>query len=69
MSGVVTLPRGSRRALVVLGGRDARFWAGHYGAKYAAPELTFDLRRPQEEEGGGRALPAAPPPRALLFDP
>lgn len=37
---------GVRRALVVLRGKDGRFWAGHYGSKFAAPELLF---------GGGRS--------------
>jgi hypothetical protein len=36
---------GVRRAIVVLRGKDERFWAGHYGCKYAAPELHFGQSR------------------------
>ncbi|CAL5223908.1 g6505 [Coccomyxa viridis] len=34
-------PAGVRRALIVLRGKDEPFWAGWYGAKFAAPELHF----------------------------
>ena len=34
-------PPGVRRALVVLRGREERYWAGHYGAKFSAPALRF----------------------------
>ncbi|EIE27682.1 hypothetical protein COCSUDRAFT_64332 [Coccomyxa subellipsoidea C-169] len=32
---------GVRRAILVLRGKDDRFWAGHYGSKFSAPELYF----------------------------
>ena len=32
---------GVRRAVVVLAATDGRFWAGHYGAKFASPSLRF----------------------------
>lgn len=41
VTGTLRLPPGTRRALFVLGGRDTRFWAGHYGAKFAAPCVRF----------------------------
>ena len=34
-------PAGIRRAIIVLKGKDEPWWAGHYGAKFAAPELHF----------------------------
>lgn len=34
-------PPGVRRAVVLLRGSERRFWAGHYGAKFAAPALRF----------------------------
>ena len=46
--GTLRLPPGTRRALLVLGGRDTRFWAGHYGAKFAAPELVFGFAEGKE---------------------
>ena len=33
--------RGCRWALVVLRGTDVPNWAGHYGCKFAGPQLTF----------------------------
>lgn len=49
-------PQGVRRAVVVLQGRDRRYWAGHYGAKFALPCLHFWA--PDDGSGlasGGRA--------------
>lgn len=34
-------PAGVRRAVVVLSGSEPSFWAGHYGAKFGSPRLTF----------------------------
>ena len=34
-------PASIRRAIIVLKGKDEPWWAGHYGAKFAAPELHF----------------------------
>lgn len=39
---VAGYPAGARRAIVMLGGKDAKFWAGHYGAKFLGPCLHFD---------------------------
>ncbi|KAK9917242.1 hypothetical protein WJX75_002224 [Coccomyxa subellipsoidea] len=36
---------GVRRAILVLRGKDERFWAGHYGSKFSAPELYFGTCR------------------------
>ena len=44
-------PAGARCAVVVLRGRDRRFWAGHWGAKLAAPTLRF--LAPEELEALG----------------
>ena len=38
-----------RRAIIVLRGKDEPFWAGSYGAKFAAPELHFGLSRWSDE--------------------
>jgi len=64
----LTLPSGARRVVVVLGGRDPAFWAGHYGPKFRAPELTFAPGGPADDgarsavpPGADDPLPPAPP--------
>ena len=67
------LPKGTRRALVVLRSKDSRFWSGHYGAKLAAPVLAFaatgaeleDAEKAAEETE--RGAEAAATGRELLF--
>lgn len=49
-------PRGVRRALVVLRGADTQFWAGHYGAKFAAPRLRVLLPGAVEAAVAGQGL-------------
>ena len=56
---------GARRALVYLRGRDTAFWAGAYGAKFAAPSLRFVpggevALDPDDAAAMEAALPVAP---------
>ena len=46
--------RGCRWLLVILRGRDDAYWAGHYGCKFAGPELTFGCF-PEREAGTPQA--------------
>jgi hypothetical protein len=74
-TGVATEGRGARRALVFLRGRDTAFWAGHYGAKWAAPSLRFlpggssaadDAAVAAEVDAALPRAPPPPPPLALV---
>lgn len=47
------LAAGVRRAIIVLRGKDDAFWAGHYGAKFAAPELHFGPCRWSKKQPAG----------------
>lgn len=55
---------------MVLRGKDLQFWAGHYGGKFAAPELKFinsrQLQQALLDHGKPQKLaPAAPLPAAV----
>lgn len=56
---LLPVPPGCRKVTVSLFGKDTRFWAGHYGPKFASAELTFLPRQ---------SLPAVPPAAAAAID-
>ena len=48
---IFTLPNGVRYIKFYHGGTDTQFWKGHYGSKFTAASLVFELKSEFHVEG------------------